>query len=70
MWERPQYATDWYQTWRRAAEAGRSMPETANYNDLADSVAAALQEIILKQADPAQTLQRYQNEFNRRYAKP
>ena len=70
MWERPQYATDWYQTWRRAAEAGRSMPETANYNDLADSVAAALQEIILKQADPAQTLQRYQDEFNRRYAKP
>jgi len=70
MWERPQYQTAWYQVWRRAAEHGRAMPDTANYNDLADSVAAALQEIILKQADPAQTLQRYQDEFNRRYAKP
>jgi len=70
MWERPQYATPWYKTWRRAAEAGRPMPDTADYNDLADSVAAALQEIILNQADPIQTLRRYQDEFNRRHVKP
>jgi len=70
MWERPQYTTPWYKVWRQAAEAGRPMPDTPNYNNLADSVAAALQEVILKQADPAQTLQRYQDEFNRRYVKP
>ena len=70
MWEKPQYANTWYRTWRRAAEAGRPMPDTPNYNDLADTVAAAVQEIVLKQADPAQTLKRYQDEFNRRYAKP
>jgi len=70
MWERAQYATPWFRTWRRAAEMGRPMPATANYNNLADSVAVTLQEIINKQADPAKTLQRYQDEFNRRYAKP
>lgn len=70
MWERPQYATPWYRVWRRAAEAGRPMPTTEDYNDLADSVAAALQVIVLQQADPARTLQRYQDEFNRRHAKP
>jgi maltose-binding protein MalE len=46
------------------------MPDTADYNDLADSVATGLQEIILNQADPAQTLRRYQDEFNRRHVKP
>ncbi len=70
MWERPQFDNDWYRTWRQAAERGRPMPPTPHFNHLADSVAVALQEIVLKQADPAQTLQRYQDEFNRRYAKP
>lgn len=69
-WGKPEYQTDWYKTWRAAVESGRSMPDTPHYNDLADSVRAALQEIITRKADPAATLKRYQDEFNRRYAKP
>ena len=67
-WARPQYQTAWYKEWYRACEAGRPMPGTPHYNHLADSVAAALQEIVLQRADAAATLARYQEEFNGRYA--
>ena len=70
MWERPEYSTPWYQTWRRAVAAGRSMSDTPDYNDLADKVSTALQEIILKNSDPLETLRRHQDEFNARYAEP
>ena len=46
------------------------MPSTPHYYDLADTVASALQEVILKRTDPAATLKRYQDEFNDRYARP
>lgn len=69
MWEKPEYANTWYRTWRRAAEGGRPMPDTPHYNDLADSVAAAVQEIILKGVDPAETLKQYEDDFNSRYVK-
>lgn len=69
-WEKPAYQTSWYQTWRRAIEVGRPMPDTPHYNDLADTVYAAVQEIILNDVDALEVLERYQDEFNNRYAKP
>ncbi len=70
IWAKMEYQNHWYRVWREAAEAGRPMPSTPHYYDLADTVASALQEIILKHTDPAATLKRYQDEFNARYARP
>ncbi len=70
IWAKKEYQNHWYRVWRQAAEAGRPMPSTSHYYDLADTVASALQEVILKTADPAATLKRYQDEFNDRYARP
>jgi multiple sugar transport system substrate-binding protein len=70
IWAKKEYQNHWYEVWRKAAEAGRPMPNTPHYYDLADTVSNALQEIILKRADPARTLKRYQDEFNRKYARP
>jgi ABC-type glycerol-3-phosphate transport system substrate-binding protein len=67
-WKQPGYQTQWYQVWQQAVESGRPMPETTDYNDLVDTVKTAVQEIILKDADPAETLKRYQDEFNQRHA--
>ena len=70
IWGKKEYQNHWYGVWREAAEAGRPMPNTPHYYDLADTVASALQEVILKGAEPAATLKRYQDEFNDRYARP
>jgi len=70
IWAKKEYQNHWYRVWREAAEAGRPMPSTPHYYDLADTVASALQEVILKRVDPAATLKRYQDEFNDRYARP
>ena len=53
--------------WQAAAQ-GKSMPQTANYMKLADSVAAAIQEIVLIKGDAKEILTRYQDEYNARYA--
>ncbi len=70
IWAKKEYQNHWYRVWKEAAEAGRPMPNTPHYYDLADTVSGALQEIILKGAEPAKTLKRYQDEFNGRYARP
>lgn len=70
IWAKKEYQNHWYRVWREAAEGGRPMADTPHYNDLADTVASAVQETILKRADPANILKRYQDEFNARYARP
>lgn len=67
-WMRPEYLTPFYQTWYRAAQAGKSMPFTAYYMDLADVVASALQEILVTQAPIPETLKKFQDEYNARFA--
>jgi len=67
-WMRPEYLTPFYQTWYRAAQAGKPMPFTAHYMDLADIVASALQEILVSHAPIAETLNRFQDEYNARFA--
>ena len=67
-YENKAYSADLYQVMRQAAAQGKSMPQTANYMKLADSVAAAIQEIVLTKGDAKEILTRYQDEYNARYA--
>ncbi|MDZ7319181.1 MAG: extracellular solute-binding protein [candidate division KSB1 bacterium] len=67
-WQKPEYQNDFYRIWFEATRKGRSMPATAHYEELANAVAAALQEILVKQAPIEQTLQKFQRAYNIRYA--
>ncbi len=67
-WAAPEYSSAFYQTWLEAAQNGRPMPPTAYYPELADTVAAALQEILANQADIEATMQQFQDEWNAKYA--
>ena len=66
-WEAPEYKSDFYQLWLDAAKNGRPMPPTPYYPELADTVAAAMQEILATQADIPSTLQKFQDEWNSKY---
>jgi len=67
-WDAPEYSSAFYQTWLDAAKNGRPMPPTAYYAELADTMAAAIQEIMSKQADIPATLQKFDDEWNSKYA--
>lgn len=67
-WEQPQYSSEFYQTWLEAAKNGRPMPPTPYYPELADTVAAALQEILANQADIESTMKTFEDEWNAKYA--
>ncbi|NOZ61024.1 MAG: extracellular solute-binding protein [Calditrichaeota bacterium] len=68
VWQGAEYQSDFYQIWFQAIKLGRSMPQTAHYEELANTVAAALQEILVKNANPGKTLQKFQRAYNIRYA--
>lgn len=68
LWDRPEYETEFYQTWFESARKGRSMPATAHYEELANSVATALQEILVKNTQVEATLLKFQHAYNVRYA--
>ena len=67
LWDTPEMQTPFYKVWKEAVEKGRPMPPTAHYGELADTVAAALQEILVKDADAAETLKKAQDEYNAQY---
>jgi multiple sugar transport system substrate-binding protein len=68
MWDDPKFKTPFYQTWLEAAKNGRPMPPTAYYPELADNVAAAVQEVITKKGDAAATLKKFEDEWNSKFA--
>lgn len=68
LWEKPEFQTPFYKKWLEAAQNGRPMPSTGYYGELADTVAAAMQEILANQAPIAETLQKFQDEYNSQYA--
>lgn len=68
LWEKPEYKIPFYQTWLEAVKTGRPMPGTGYYGELADTVAAALQEILVKEVPIADTLKKFQDEYNADYA--
>jgi ABC-type glycerol-3-phosphate transport system substrate-binding protein len=67
-WAAPEYQSDFYNIWLEAAKNGRPMPPTPAYPELADTVAAGLQEILANKADIASTLQKFEDEWNTKYA--
>jgi multiple sugar transport system substrate-binding protein len=67
-YDRPEYASSFYQTWRQVAEKGRGMPATPYYAQLADGIAAALQDVITKGQDPRTVLAKYGDDWNAKYA--
>lgn len=68
LWDRPEYKTPFYQKWLEAAKNGRPMPPTAHYGDLADTVAACLQEIFATKAPIPETLKKFEDEYNAKFA--
>ncbi len=69
MWDAPEYSSEFWNTWRKAAEKGRPMPATAFYPELADAAAAGIQEALAGDRDdiPA-VLARVEKEWNNQYA--
>jgi multiple sugar transport system substrate-binding protein len=67
-WAKPEYSSAFYQTWLTAAKNGRPMPPTPYYAELADTTAAALQEIMANKADIPATLKKFEDEWNAKYA--
>ena len=68
LWDKPEFQTPFYKTWLEAAKTGRPMPSTGYYGELSDTVAAALQEILTKEAPIAETLKKFEDEYNAEYA--
>ncbi len=68
LWADTALQTPFYKTWQTAAAQGRPMPPTAHYGNLADAVAAALQQIVTSNADPATVLKQAQDQYNAQYA--
>ncbi|MFN0001408.1 MAG: hypothetical protein ACKVOF_01235 [Pseudohongiellaceae bacterium] len=67
-WAKPEYQSEFWKTWLEAAQKGRPMPASPAYVELADTVAAALQEIMSTKADIKTTLKKYEDEWNGKYA--
>lgn len=68
LWNKPEFQTPFYKKWLIAAQNGRPMPPTAHYGDLADTVAACLQEIFATKAPIAETLKKFEDEYNSKFA--
>lgn len=67
-WERPELSTPFYKKWLEAARNGKPMPPTVYYPELADTCAAALQEILVGKAPVDETLKKFEGEWNAKYA--
>ncbi|MCS7220440.1 MAG: extracellular solute-binding protein [Anaerolineae bacterium] len=68
MWETPEFQTPFYQIWLEAAKNGRPMPPTAYYPELADTVSAAVQEVVTKKGEVEATLKKFEDEWNSKFA--
>ncbi len=68
LWETPEFQTPYYQTWLEAVKNGKPMPYTVYYAELADTCAACLQEILVEKAPIEETLKKFEDEWNAKYA--
>lgn len=67
-WEKPEYQTPYFETFYEAIADGRPMPESAQYNELADLVSSALQRCMAAdRAEIPSILLDAQNDFNAKY---
>ncbi len=68
IWQKTEYQTPYYKIWFKAVKKGKGMPATGHFEELVNTISAALQEIMVKNAEVASTLLRFQEEYNKRYA--
>ena len=68
LWDRPEFNSKFYQTWLEAAQKGKPMPPTVHYPELGDTVAACLQEILVMKGSIPDTLKKFEDEWNAKYA--
>ena len=68
VWQRPEFQTPFFKVWFEAIKTGQSMPPTGHFEELGQSISVALQEIMVKNAPAAATLQKFQQDYNNRYA--
>jgi ABC-type glycerol-3-phosphate transport system substrate-binding protein len=67
-YQRPEYATPFYKTWQTIAKKGRGMPATPYYAQLADTIAAAVQQTIgAPSSDIKGILAKAENEWNTKH---
>ncbi len=67
-WDKPEMKTAFYKVWKDSIATGHPMPATAHYGELADTVAAALQNVLVSNEDPKAALSKAQDEYNAKYA--
>lgn len=68
-WDKPEYRSAFWQTWLEAAKKGRSMPATPYYIELADAMAAAIQEALAgDRANIPALLTQVEADWNGKYA--
>jgi multiple sugar transport system substrate-binding protein len=66
-WRKPEYQTEYFQTFYKAIELGKPVPQTPYYGDLADTIAAALQRCLsASRADIPRIMREAQQEYNSR----
>lgn len=67
-WNKPEMKTPFYKVWKDSIATGHSMPATAHYGELSDTVAAVLQNILVSNADIQSALTKAQDDYNAKYA--
>ena len=67
-WNGPAMQTPFYKLWKSSLATGHPMPPTAHYGELADTVAAALQDILVSNQDIQTALGKAQDDYNGKYA--
>jgi multiple sugar transport system substrate-binding protein len=67
-WNKPEMKTPFYKVWKDSIATGHPMPATAHYGELSDTVAAALQNILVSNEGIETTLTKAQDEYNAKYA--
>jgi multiple sugar transport system substrate-binding protein len=64
-WQKPEYQSEYFQTFYRAIELGKPVPQTPYYGDLADTIAAALQRCLsAPKADIPRIMREAQQQYN------
>ena len=64
-WQKPEYQTDYFQTFYKAIQLGKPVPQTPYYGDLADTISAALQTCFQSpRSDIQRILQDAQQQYN------
>jgi multiple sugar transport system substrate-binding protein len=68
-WKSPELSSDFYQNWLAATRDGRPMPATPYYDELVNTLSAALERVLNQKAEIVATLKKAEADWNSRYAR-